>query len=258
MLLQITSYLKFLRRSTNAHGVHSPFVYDLVRQCFYDKSPKDWYKLFENYRGALLRNKSTIEFEDLGAGSKNLQHKQRKISKIASNAGITVKRAKLLGRLSAYFGCENILELGTSLGIATASLALANPKSKIITLEGCKNTAKVAKDSFNKFDLSNIELITGNFKETLPQALSNKTYDLIFFDGNHQKEATLDYFNQSLEHIHNDSVFIFDDIYWSKGMQEAWQIIKAHPKVTLSIDTFRWGIVFFRKGQEKQHFTVRI
>jgi predicted O-methyltransferase YrrM len=258
MFFQIISYFNFLIRSTRKHGVHSPFVYYLVTKCFFDKDPKDWSKTLENYRNSLIRNKNIIDIEDLGAGSKKLEHKQRQISQIAKNAGITVKRARLLGRFSTYFGCENILEIGTSLGIATTSLALANPKSKIKTLEGCKNTAKVAKDSFNKFHLSNIEMVIGNFKETLPLALSNKTYDLIFFDGNHQKDATLSYFNQCLDHIHNDSVFIFDDIYWSKDMQEAWQNIKSHPKVTITIDTFQWGLVFFRNEQVKQHFTIRV
>ena len=135
---------------------------------------------------------------------------------------------------------------------------MATPKSKITTLEGCRNTASVAKENFKKFDLQNIKMEIGNFDNTLPGVLKNNTYDLIFFDGNHQKEATLKYFSQCLEHIHNDSVFIFDDIYWSKGMQEAWQIIKTHPKVTITIDTFQWGLIFFRKEQEKQHFSIRI
>ena len=258
MFFQITSYLNFFIRSTKEHGVHSPFVYDLITTCFKDKKPKDWYKTLESCRNSLLTNKNLIEIEDLGAGSKNLQHHQRQISHIAKNAGITKKRGRLLGRLAVYLGCKNILEIGTSLGIATASLALSNPKNKITTLEGCRNTAAEAKENFKKINLQNINLVIGNFDNTLPGVLKNNTYDLIFFDGNHQKEATLKYFSQCLEHVHNDSVFIFDDIYWSKGMQEAWQIIKTHPKVTISIDTFQWGLVFFRNEQEKQHFTIRV
>ena len=258
MFFQITSYLNFLIKSTNEYGVHSPFVYDLITICFKDKKTKDWYKTLESYRSSLLTNKTLIEIEDLGAGSKKLQHHQRQISRIAKNAGITKKRGRLLGRLAVYLGSKNMLEIGTSLGIGTASLAMAIPNSNITTLEGCRNTAAVAKENFKKFDLKNINLVIGNFDNILPGVLKNNIYDLIFFDGNHQKEATLKYFIQCLEHIHNDSVFIFDDIYWSKGMQEAWQIIKTHPKVTISIDTFQWGLVFFRNEQEKQHFTIRV
>ncbi|MDH5414511.1 MAG: class I SAM-dependent methyltransferase [Flavobacteriaceae bacterium] len=258
MFFQITSYLNFLIRSSNKHGVHSPFVYDLITRCFNDKSPKDWYKMLESFRNSLLINKTKIEIEDLGAGSKKLHQNKRQISQIAKNAGITKKRANLLGRLAVYIGCKNILEIGTSLGIGTASLAMATPKNSITTLEGCRNTAAVAKENFKKLELHNINMVIGNFDNTLPGVLKNNIYNLIFFDGNHQKEATLKYFSQCLEHSHNDSVFIFDDIYWSKGMQEAWQNIKSHPKVTISIDTFQWGLVFFRNEQEKQHFTIRV
>ncbi|WZL88411.1 class I SAM-dependent methyltransferase [Salinimicrobium sp. 3283s] len=83
-------------------------------------------------------------------------------------------------------------------------------------------------------------------------------FDLLFIDGNHQKEATLSYFEKLLPTVHNDSVMIFDDIHWSKGMEEAWEEIKAHPKVKVSIDTFQWGLVFFRREQEKEHFVIRV
>jgi len=258
MLYQLKSYLFFLLKSKNRHGVHSPFVYHIVTQCFNNKKHKKWYNTLFNYRKALLNNSTIITIEDFGAGSKSLKSNQRKVSSIAKNAGITNKRAQLLGRLSNYLEATTILEIGTSVGLATASLSLANPNSSIISLEGCNNTATIAKDNFEKFDLKNIKIIIGNFNKTLPQALTNTTFDLVFFDGNHQKQPTIDYFEQCLPHINNNSVFIFDDIYWSNGMQEAWQYIKNHTKVTVSIDTFYWGIVFFRREQEKEHFVIRI
>ena len=258
MLLQIKSYFQFLLRSSNQHGIHSPFVYDLVENYFYDTSQKKWYEKLTLYINILLKNNNELMIEDFGAGSKKLQQQKRKISDIAKRAGISKKRAQLLGRLVNYNKSENILEIGTSLGIATASMSLANSNSKIITLEGCKNTAIVAKNTFKNFNLKNIELIIGNFNDTLPKVLTNNTFDLIFFDGNHQKEPTIDYFKQCLNHSHNDSIFIFDDIYWSIGMKEAWNYIKEHPKVTISIDTYYWGILFFRKEQPKQHFTIRL
>jgi len=80
----------------------------------------------------------------------------------------------------------------------------------------------------------------------------------MYFDGNHQKEATLNYFNICLKTVHNNSIFIFDDINWSPEMQQAWLVIKNHPKVTISINTLIWGIIFFRKEQEKEHSTIRV
>lgn len=258
MLFQLKSYLHFFKKSTNEHGVHSPFVYKLVTECFYDKTQSKQYQILDNYRNDLLKNDNTILIQDFGAGSKNLSSNQRKVASIAKNAAISKKRAQLLLRLVKYLNPKNILEIGTSLGIGASALSLGNKNTNIITLEGCPETAKVAQHQFEKYNLDNIHLKLGEFSKTLPKALLDKKYDLIYFDGNHQKQPTIEYFEQCLEHIHNDSVCIFDDIYWSKGMQEAWNHITKHPKVTVSIDTFRWGFVFFRKEQPKQHFTIRL
>ena len=250
-------YIKFLLKSKNQHGVHSPFVYQLITKCFYDKTNYSAYKQIKQYKQALLSNSNTIKITDFGAGSKITKRNTRKISQIAKNAGTTMRRAKLLFRLTQYFKFNSILELGTSLGIATQAMSLGNPEATITTIEGCPSSSKFSEDNFNKFNLKNIEVITGNFYDKT-EMLKNNSYDLIFFDGNHQKEATIEYFETLLQTAHNDSIFIFDDIYWSKDMTEAWETIIQHPKVTVSIDTFFWGIVFFRKEQNKEHFIIRL
>jgi len=257
MLYQIKSYFKFLFKSTNQHGVHSPFVFQLITKCFYDKTNYSACTQLKNYKKSLLNNKNTINIIDFGAGSHNMKSSIRIISQIAKNAGTTKSRAKLLFRLVNYFEFNSILELGTSLGIATHAMSLGNPKAKITTIEGCPNISKFSEDNFKQFNLENIEVLTGNFSNKI-ETLTQYTYDLIFFDGNHQKEATLHYFKTLLQTTHNDSVFIFDDIYWSKEMTEAWETIIKHPKVIVSIDTFFWGFVFFRKEQKKEHFTIRL
>ncbi|AUS04146.1 O-methyltransferase [Pseudotamlana carrageenivorans] len=256
MTYQIIQYFKFLLKSTNQHGVHSPFVYDLVTKCFYDRKQHAAYNRISDYRKKLLHNRELIKVTDLGAGSQVMSHQERKISSMAKNAGSTTKRAKLLFRLSAYFKPQNILELGTSLGIATQALSLGNPNANITTIEGCPNISAFSKAAFKDENLNNITAITGDFSSEI-QKLHSNTYDLIFFDGNHQKDATLAYFEALLPTATNDSAFIFDDIYWSEGMTEAWEIIKKHPKVTVSIDTFFWGFVFFRKEQLKEDFVIR-
>jgi predicted O-methyltransferase YrrM len=257
MFYQIKSYIKFLIKSTNQHGVHSPFVFNLVTKCFYDSSNYETYKQILSYKKALLKNSAKIKVTDLGVGSHATKQQNRLISEIAKNAGTTIARAKLLYRLSSYFKSENILELGTSLGIATHAISLGNAQAKITSIEGCPNISEFTRANFQKQDLTNINLITGDFNDILKNLTSN-TFDLIFFDGNHQKEATLQYFECLLKTINNDSVFIFDDIHWSKPMTEAWDIIKQHPQVTVTIDTFFWGFVFFRKEQLKEHFVIRL
>ncbi|MCF6279976.1 MAG: class I SAM-dependent methyltransferase [Flavobacteriaceae bacterium] len=258
MLFQIKPYIQFLLKSTNQHGIHSPFVYNLVSKCFYTNTNSSKLKQIIQYRNDLLQNHSKITITDFGKGSKVFKSNEREISKIAKIAGISKKRSKLLIRIVEYFKPNNVLEIGTSLGIGTASLYIGNPTLRITTLEGCSNTAKTAQNQFKKFYLGNINIKIGDFKETLPSILKSNIFDLVYFDGNHQKKPTIDYFEQCLNSINNNSVFIFDDIHWSKEMTEAWEYIKNHEKVTVSIDTYFWGIVFFRKEQKKEHFTVRV
>ena len=237
--------------------MHSPFVYDLVTKCFYDKRIYSDYKTIVDYRKSLLKNATKIKVTDLGASSQVMKQQERKVSELAKNAGTTIKRAKLIYRITNYFKPKNILELGTSLGIATQAMQLGNPDAKITTIEGCPNISEFTKSNFKKNGLENINVVTGNFNDEIDK-LKTTEYDLIFFDGNHQKEATLYYFESLLETAHNETIFIFDDIYWSKGMTEAWETIKQHPKVTITIDTFSWGFVFFRKEQVKEDFVIRV
>ena len=254
---QILSYITFLLTSTNQHGVHSPFVYDLVTKCFYDKTIYSEYKKLKHYRKLLSTSKERLEVKDFGAGSKQLDAHSRKVSDMVKTSSSSLKDTKLLFRLSSYFKFKSTLELGTSLGVGTQALAIVNNTHRITTLEGCYNTLKFTTDHFKNMGLDNVSFINSDFKTAISK-LKDVTYDCVFFDGHHNKAATLDYFNSLITSAHNDSVFIFDDMYWSKGMTEAWEEIINDPRITVSIDTFYLGFVFFRKEQPKQHFKIRV
>ena len=237
--------------------MHSPFLFVYLTKGLRNSTQIDLKKA-NALRKELLKNHKEIRVTDFGAGSKIFNDNKRVVSKIAATAGISKKRGKLLAKTTFFFKPNNILEIGTSLGIATAHMAAGAPRANITTLEGCLATAQIAKENFEKLHLKNIEVIVGEFDQSLDQISKGKAYDLIFFDGNHQKEATIRYFEKCLELAHNKSIFIFDDIHWSKGMEAAWKEIKTHKKVSMSVDTYKWGLVFFEKGREKQHFTIRI
>ncbi len=256
------SYLKFIWNSTNAHGVHSPFVFNLVQKCFYDKTNYPEYNILYKYWFSLVEDNRTILVTDFGSGSRVFKSNKRKVSQIVEIAGISQKRAKLLFRITQYFMPNTILEIGTSLGLATSALALANKNASITSLEGCQETLSVAKEifQFRSFNLQyeRVTFINTEFSTQLTTYnLEPTTYNLIFFDGNHSKQATLEYFELLLPTINNETVWIFDDIHWSSEMEEAWELIKKHPKVTVTVDTFQWGIVFFRSEQVKEDFIVR-
>ncbi|RIA10297.1 putative O-methyltransferase YrrM [Flavobacteriaceae bacterium MAR_2010_72] len=256
-MYQSIQYIKFLLTSTNQHGVHSPFVYDLVTNCFYDKTQYSAYDTLKAYRKTLLEQPDSVQVKDFGAGSKRFKSNQRQVSRIAKTSGSSFKRAKLLFRLSQYLKPKYSLELGTSLGIGTQALALGNPEGQVTSIEGSPEIANQAAQHLESFGIKNINLKLGSFGEVLPN-LEPLPWDLIFIDGHHQKEATLQYFETLLTSVHNDTMMIFDDIYWSKGMTQAWELIKNHPKVSVTIDTFFWGLVFFRKEQLKENFKIRL
>ncbi|WP_243846510.1 O-methyltransferase [Wenyingzhuangia heitensis] len=228
----------------------------MVTKCLYQKTPTSIQAQIDSYRQKLKNNTNFIEITDLGSGSRVFKNNHRKISDIAKNAGVSKKYAQLLNRIVGYLDCKNILELGTSLGMGTFSILANHPKIKVTSIEGCSKTLAVAQEQLMNYNLQ-LNLVQGDFNKILPKVIDANTYDLVFFDGNHQKEATLIYFKQCLKAKHNNSVFIFDDIYWSEGMKEAWQEIKKHPEVTATVDLFQWGLVFFRTEQNKEHFKIR-
>ena len=259
MFYQLQKYIQFLWDSTTKHGVHSPFVFDLITNCFNKKTPSIVIKIWTNYWIALSKNNTEITVTDYGAGSRVFKGDKRKVSDILTNVSISKKEAALLTRIVSFFQFENILEIGTSLGLGTLALALGNKKAQITTLEGCPETIAIPRESLQKHVKNKIDFIEGEFSSTLLEVLKNQKFDLIYFDGNHQKEATIEYFEQCLQSIHNNTLFVFDDIYWSPEMTAAWEYIKKHQKVTLTIDTYHLGFVSFRKEQfQKEHFKVRM
>lgn len=253
----IKSYLKYFLKATNQHGVHSPFVYNLVTKCLYQKNSNIFAKEYSKYKKSFSKNHQIIRITDFGAGSKIFTSNQRKVKDILNIAATKLKYAALLNRLVNYLNVKTTLELGTSLGVGTFSLAFQNNNVKIDSIEGCHQIATLAQENFKKYKIDHqIQLHTKTFDDFF-KINQQQLYDLIFIDGHHQKEATIQYFNQCLQYIHNDSVIVLDDIYWSDGMKEAWSVIKNHPQVTVSIDLFQFGLVFFRKEQVKQHFKIR-
>ena len=181
----------------------------------------------------------------------------QKISTIAKKSGASFKKQKLLYRLTKYLNPKSILELGTSLGIGTTAMALANGSNKITTVEGCENISDIAKQVFRKYQLNTIQVKTSSFEDFFNN-LKTEKLGLVYIDGAHDKKSVIENFNYLLKFCHNDSVFIINDMYGSKKMTEAWDILKNHKAVTVSIDSFFWGFLFFRKEQSKQHFTIRL
>ncbi len=251
-------YLKFLIQSRNQYGIHSEFVYDLVINALYRKKDKKYFQDWKTARQSLLNNDDTIEIKDRGAGSQVFSGTERKISAVAKNAGASTKKARILQNIVLHRQPDNILELGTSLGLG--SLALSLPKTaQLTTVEACPNSLEIASELFEQYEVGSfVNAHNVDFDTYLYRLEKNTRFDLIVIDGNHTYDATWRYFNKLSEHIGPRGLIILDDLYWSKGMTSAWQEICADPRVSVSIDGFSLGFLFFRGGIEKQHFRIRL
>ncbi len=255
----------FAASNGKGHGIHSPFVFDFIIKVLRDRKEYDHYQIIEAARKKLLKESAEIDVVDYGAGSSVIKTNKRVVADITRSSVKTKKYAQLLYRIVKYYqppagpGGHTILELGTSFGITTSYLAAANARAKVYTIEGSAPIAEIAEKTFKRTGLKNIELITGDFKDTLPALLEKLTVvDLAFIDGNHRKEPTLEYFAKLLNSSTLNSIFVFDDIHWSAEMEAAWAEIKQHPSVTLTIDLFFIGIVFLNTDfNHKQHFSIR-
>ncbi len=180
--MAIARYIKFLLKSTNQHGVHSPFVYNLVTQCFYDKTKYEAYKRLTNYAT------KSIKFKDV----------------------------KLLYRVIKYFGFTSVLT-------TKSDVTLIN---KLNALFG--NTLK-------------IQLISNDLKKT-------NTYDFIYLN---ISKLDIALFRDILGSVHNNTVMLVnigDDL---------WDEIKSNPTVKVTINVYKFQLIFFRKEQVKEHFLIR-
>jgi predicted O-methyltransferase YrrM len=244
----------FSARHTRGFGVHSPFLFQFTRFVLREKHSFYSFQDIENLRSVLKRDKRVLNIVDFGTGT----DRSESISNIAFNSLQSPKYGQLLFRMVHYFKSQHILELGTSLGITTAYLASVSSDIACTSLEGSPEIANIAKENLRKLNLSNVEIVVGNINNTLKDVL-NKTngLDFIYFDANHRSEAVLNYFELCLAKTNNDTVMVFDDIHWSEDMENAWNTIKDHPRVSSTIDLFQFGIAFFNTDLHKKHYKMR-
>ncbi|MBK9291257.1 MAG: class I SAM-dependent methyltransferase [Bacteroidetes bacterium] len=258
-LFRFVNLLEYHTRKKGLHSLHSPFVYKLATEVLRSREAHPSFDLIKKARRLMLSNRNVIETVDFGANAGNSDFKTYRIrvNKLAKKRISGHKEMEILNRLARYMEAKHILEFGTSTGLSSVALATSHSQAHLTTMEGCASVASVAQAVFEKLGISNIELEIGNFNSLLPIVLQKlPRLDMVFFDGNHRKQATINYFHHCLTKAHPGSVFVFDDIRWSAEMYEAWKEIAAAPEVSVSIELKKLGIVFFRQGIEKQHFVL--
>lgn len=251
----LKAFLKYRKSAVNAHGIHSPFVFEFYNEVL-TKSKNIDDSAIQNFRKKLSKDTNLIEITDLGAGSRKPTANKRNVSDLVKHVSVSRKYGRLLTQIIKYYGIDNCLEMGTSMGIGTAYLS--SNAQRTVTIEGCPNTYKQATQNLQSLNLKGLSMLNAEFSEGLKKAYEiESNYGLVYIDGNHQYQATLDYFNWIIDRANNDTFLIFDDINWSAGMRQAWDEIVSSEKINVSIELFRMGIVLKRKEQTKQHFILK-
>lgn len=249
-------YLAFRRLCKPRHGfgIHSPFVFELYTQAIDPDAKEPAFLPIERYRQSLKRCAQRIDL----VGADGCSQATSEVRKIARKAAIPPHLGRLLFRLCRYMQPQSIVELGTSLGISTLYMAAATPDVPLHTIEVNADVQQIAQNQFDTMGCGNVYTHCGTFAEHLPSLLQHlPSVGLAFVDGHHQGEAMLRYVEAMLPHITPSSMLVLDDIRWSDDMEAAWHVLCADPRVSLSIDLFRCGILLFRQGVAKQHFNLR-
>ncbi|MCB0528388.1 MAG: class I SAM-dependent methyltransferase [Lewinellaceae bacterium] len=256
---RIVEYLKFYWRAETRYRLHSPHIFSLAEAVL--ENPRRYYAFrdVEWLREQMRDSESSIELVDYGGEEDARPETSRlRLREILHRAASSPAQGRLLFLLTCWAAPRKILELGTSLGLSAMYIASAARTAKMITLEGAPACADLARVNFSLLGLRHVEVKTGPFRETLPVALQEmQAPDLVFIDGHHRPGPVLQYFETCLAHANPGTVFVFDDMYWSPDMTEAWKKIQAHGRVTMTVDFFDLSLAFINPDfREKQHFRV--
>ncbi len=254
-------FIKHYLSATRIDVLHSPFVFSLYNACIKRQKPNQEINQIEELRKLLKNDHSRITQQDFGAGSSLFSGKERSVNELVYLHSKQARISQILYFTIKHLKLKKAVELGTSLGLSTSYIGKAVGKDgKVISIEGSRAIAVKATENISSIGLKEVvTVIPGVFDEQLPEILeTNPLIDFAYIDGNHRYEPTINYFEQLLKTVHNNSVLVFDDIYWSNGMAKAWAEIKQHPKVTVTVDLFFIGLIFFRKEQVKEHFKLRV
>lgn len=255
-LYSVFAFISHWLKREEGHSLQSPFVFNFYQGLKkHLTTPNESVLEIESYRKKLLDSDQIIEVYDLGAGSKKVNSRYRKVADITKYSTSSKRFALLYQFFCLQTPAKTVLELGTCMGITSRYLSLAT-KGKVYTFEGSDNIQSIA---IPEHGYTNIDFILGDINKELPTLLEKITVvDFALIDASHTYEDTIQYFELLLEKVTSTSIIAIGDIYWSKEMNKAWQEIKSHEAVKLSFDFYECGIVFFECPIEKTNYLLAI
>lgn len=244
-------------RHRKGRGIHPPFAYELVSKVIYDGDKMGQPDAAVSYRNSLLKSKKTLDLAGHGAGSRITKSAVRSVSSIARSSSVSHKQGLLLYRLVKWYQAEQILELGTGIGISTAYLASGSAEAELISVEGDPAKSALAREELNKAGMKHVKFRNEAFSSCLPELIGKlASGSIVFIDGDHSYEPTVNTVQAILDRGLDETIIVLDDIYWSDEMEKAWRLLCEDERISLSVDLFYMGILVQRPGIEKQHYNV--
>lgn len=220
----IGSFLKYLWQRKSEYSIHSPFVYDFMRKVLNDSgSNRDYDTIYRI--GRLLDKRKYINY--------NLR-----------------KQSRLLYRMIRYFEPDSAVSFGSLTALNTAALALGHLQTKVYLEE-----SEDFLETLNSMGIVNVRLIQP--EEFDSEHFRKLNTGFVFFGRDSFEDDTWDYLVDCLNYKTVDSVFVFEGIHHNRDMEDAWEEIKANEDVSITIDLYCIGMVFFREGIEKQDFVLK-
>ena len=220
----LLSYLKYLLQRKNKYKIHSPFVYEFMTKVLYDNGSNRDYDM-------MLRLSHLVDGRKFASRSRR-------------------KQARFLYRLVGYLEPETVLSFGRVSALNTCALALGNLQTKVY-LEQSNEFL----DTLNSMGVVNVNLIHPDSDEEEQLERYNTgfvLYGLEDFEGDNWNNL-----EDGMAQADEDTVLVFEGIHHSHRTETAWEAIKEGEGVTLTMDLYSMGLVFFREGIEKQDFVLK-
>lgn len=257
-LFRVGSAVRWYLRARTRYDVHSPHVCEFIQEVYRDDRYYHAFKKIAGVRKFWRGQRQSVRLLSLGAESKTTDRDARTAASLVATNAINDASGRFLFRLALWAEARRILEFGTNAGISSLYLYFSGTCGlALTTIEGNPEVAELARTTFNRANIP-VDPAVSNFADWLAQhpPSADEPYDLVFIDGDHRFQATLDYVAALLPARTEESVFVVADIHWSAGMERAWEELKALPEVTASVDTYHFGLLFFKEGLRGPHVTL--
>lgn len=239
-------------RYRKGFGVHSPFVFNLITKVIEESCPYYVFYDIEMERRKLLHRMEQITYPDRRQKNKL---KTRPLCQVALREAISHKQGMLLFRLANYFRSKHIIQLGPAMGISTLYLTSYASGLKCIAIEHVPGFARVASEVLVRAGRNPVDLRVGAYRELFPKALVDmEKVDFVFFNTLYEQQHNLYLYEEAVKYVHPATVFVFEGIRQTRQMRNFWKEICGRPEVTVTMDLYSMGLVFFDPKLYKRNY----